>query len=141
MLDQKNTRKQGDVGMGVAIGWFSSQGWTVCVPLTDSQSYDLVIDFGEGLKKVQIKTTKSVSEYNKYQLTLKTCGGNRSGVGKTKLFDNKKVDFLFALTEKGDMYLIPSVKINSGHSISLGSKWDKYKVRFNEISLYKNPFF
>lgn len=26
---QKNSRKQGDVGMGLAIGWFATQGFTV----------------------------------------------------------------------------------------------------------------
>ena len=30
----KNSKKQGDVGMGVAIGWFAADGYTVCVPLT-----------------------------------------------------------------------------------------------------------
>ena len=38
---QKNSKKQGDIGLGIAIGWFATQGYTVCVPLTDSQDYDL----------------------------------------------------------------------------------------------------
>jgi len=42
----RNTKKQGDAGVGMAIGWCVSVGWTVCVPLTDSQEYDLVIGSG-----------------------------------------------------------------------------------------------
>jgi hypothetical protein len=58
-LKQKNSKKQGDVGMGVAIGYFAARGITVCIPLTDSQDYDLVIDLDDVLKKVQVKTTTS----------------------------------------------------------------------------------
>jgi hypothetical protein len=42
LTGHKNTKKQGDVGL--AIGWFTSQGHTVCVHLTDSQDYDLVVE-------------------------------------------------------------------------------------------------
>ena len=33
--------------MGIAIGYFVAQGYTVSVPLTDSQDYDLIIDTSE----------------------------------------------------------------------------------------------
>jgi hypothetical protein len=46
-----NSKKQGYLGLGVAIGWFCQNGYVVNIPLTDSQEYDLVVDNGQGLKK------------------------------------------------------------------------------------------
>lgn len=46
MLRQHNPKKQGDAGLGVAIGWFTTHGYTMSVPLTDSQDYDLIVDDG-----------------------------------------------------------------------------------------------
>ena len=53
MLNQKNSRKQGDVGLGRAIAYFTSEGFTVCLPLTDNQDYDLVVEKENGLKKIE----------------------------------------------------------------------------------------
>lgn len=51
LKDKKNSRKQGDAGLGIAIGWFAKQEWTICFPLTDNQDYDLVVEKDFGLKK------------------------------------------------------------------------------------------
>ena len=128
LLGLANSKKQGDVGMGVAIGWFSANGYTVCVPLTDSQDYDLVIDNGNKLCKVQVKTTRFCVREGIYQANLKVCGGNRSGTGKTKLFQSSFVDFLFIVTQAGIKYLIPSGEVLATSAIVLGSKWNKYIV-------------
>lgn len=53
-----NSKKQGDIGMCYAIAYFSKMGYTVNIPITDSQDYDLIIDREGKLLKVQVKTTK-----------------------------------------------------------------------------------
>ena len=53
-----NSKKQGDIGMCYAIAYFSKLGYTISIPITDSQDYDLIIDNGIELLKVQVKTTK-----------------------------------------------------------------------------------
>jgi hypothetical protein len=122
-LKQKNTKKQGDVGMGVAIGYFASQGLTVCVPLTDSQDYDLVVDIDEKLQKIQVKTTTQKSRGKTgYDVQLKVSGGNRSWSGICKRFDPTKVDYVFVLTAAGDQYLIPSSKVNGTCAIIVGNQ-------------------
>lgn len=63
--------------MGIAIGWFACHGFTVCVPLTDSQPYDLVVDGGEGLKRVAVRTTTQ-KRGQTYLVGLRTQGGNKS---------------------------------------------------------------
>ena len=122
----KNSRKQGDAGLGVAIGWFSSNGWTVCLPLTDSQDYDLVVDKNKRLYKVQVKTTRAQSKYNVYEVCLKTSGGNKTGTGKTKMFDQSSCSYLFVVTDASDKYLIPTRSVKGKTMISLGKNYRKY---------------
>lgn len=131
MLQQINSKKQGDVGVGIAIGWFAHKGYTVCVPLTDSQDYDLVVEIDSVLQKVQVRTTKSLSKYGSHVLNLRVCGGNRSGTGVYKMFDNTKVDYIFALTERSDMYLIPARKIAAKRGINVDTTYREFKVEWN----------
>lgn len=98
-------------------------GWTI--PVTDSQDYDLIVDTGTKLLKVQVKTTTQISEHGIYIVSLKTCGGNKSG-HTTKTFDNNQSDLLFVLT--GDCYSIPRDAITSKNTINLGEKVLMYKV-------------
>lgn len=128
LQDQKNSKKQGDVGHGIAIGWFASQGHTVCIPLTDSQDYDLIIDIDDKLYKVQVKTTTFKTKYGIYNVSLTVNGGNRSGKGKIKKFDNTKVDYLFILTNSGIKYLIPTSEFTNVNSLCLGTKYQKYII-------------
>ena len=124
LKDKKNSRKQGDVGLGSAIAWFTSKGHTVCIPLTDSQKYDLIIDDGE-LKRVQVKTTY-FKDGKHYVAALKTCGGNRT-MQKIKNFNDANADLVFILTEDSDRYLIPS-KVLPKTAVTLYKKYDKYKL-------------
>lgn len=123
----KNSKKQGDAGLGVAIGYFCAKGVTVSLPLTDSQDYDLIIDEDGLLKKVQVKTTnyKYGGKYWNFNLSVK--GGNQS-FGTIKKFDNTKVDYVFVLCGDGTKYLIPSIDIKAKNNLSLYSPWDKFKI-------------
>ena len=124
-----NSKKQGDIGLGCAIGWFTKNNYTVSVPLTDSQDYDLIVDDGSPLR-VQVKTTKFREKDNDhYTAHLTTCGGNRSGTGKIKKFDPTKVELLFILTETGDMFLIPSNRVLGRTTINLGKLYEEFKVK------------
>ena len=127
LRDQKNSKKQGDVGHGIAIGWFASNGYTVCIPLTDSQDYDLVVDNGNGLKKVQVKTTYYKSKYGVYQVNLKVCGGNKSS-STVKRFCQSFADYVFVVTEDGMKYLIPTSVIKAENALNLGHDKDKFLV-------------
>lgn len=125
MLIQKNSKKQWDVWMGIAIWYFVAQGYTVSVPLTDSQDYDLIIDTSEWLKSVQVKTTR-FKKLDKYIVNLKVSGWNRTGT-TTKLFTENNSDFLFVLTEQGTKYLIPNINL-PWRSLMLGKQQDKFIV-------------
>lgn len=105
-----NFKKQGDMGMCYAIAYYSKLGWTISIPVTDSQDYDLIVDTGTKLLKVQVKTTTQISGHT------------------TKTFDNNQSDLLFVLTDNGDCYSIPRDAITSKNTINLGEKVLMYKV-------------
>lgn len=114
----KNTKKQGDAGIGIAVGWFAANGHTVAIPLTDSQDYDLVVDL-DGLKRVQVKTTTYKEPSGNFFVSLTVKGGNRSGKGKIKRFDSSRVDYIFIVTAAGENYLIPANKC--GQTLTLNA--------------------
>jgi hypothetical protein len=128
MYNQRNTKKQGDVGLGVAIGYFTEIGWTVCVPLTDSQDYDLVVDDGNHRIRVQIKTTTYKRNPGNYVVSLTVKGGNRTSVGKIKKFDKEAVDALFIATGDGGRYYIPIRELIPVSTVTLSTKYDRFRV-------------
>ena len=111
----KNSKKQGDMGMGSAIAYFTKQGYTVSIPLTDSQDYDLIVDDGS-LKKVQVKTAAGD------EIDLRTSGGNKSR-WSAKKFDPASVDMIFAVTGLGT-YNIPTTGLKNQSTLTI---CDKYK--------------
>lgn len=127
-----SSRKQGDCGLGAAIGYFTSIGYTVCVPLTDNQDYDLVVEFPDGLKKIECKTT-STQSHNNYVVSLRTLGGNQSWGGKIKTVKDTSADYLFILSGNGKMYLLPTEEVTCSNLLSLNSDRDKYIITFGTI--------
>lgn len=126
-----NTVQQGNVGLGMAIALFCSKGWIVSIPLNDCQCYDLVVDAGEGLKKVQVRTTRykghRPSKAGDYVVQLQHMHTNRTK-NEQRHFDNTTVDLLFVVTEDSRMYLIPAEEIDGKSSLQLGRKCDKYLI-------------
>ena len=120
-----NTRKQGEVGLGKAIAYFTSKNYVVSLPLCDNQEYDLIVDDGEKLSKVQVKTTNHKSPYGKYIAHLKVCGGNKSS-NTIKKFDASSNDLLYILTSDNTEYLIPCDNVTSTNSITLGEKYKEF---------------
>lgn len=60
----KTNKEKGNSGLGIAIAYYSSKGYTVAIPLNDTQDYDLVVDKDEKLYKVQVKATACKTKYN-----------------------------------------------------------------------------
>lgn len=125
-----NPRKQGDAGLGISIGYYAERGYTVCVPLTDSQDYDLVVDLAkEGLRRVQVKTATSLSRCGRYyEVDLRSRGGNRSGTGKTKFLDTATADDLFVVTGSNELFVIPVATVQGKTKVQLGPRQLKYRM-------------
>jgi hypothetical protein len=110
------------------MAWFGSRGFGVCVPLIDNQPYDLVVDDGARLRKVQVKTTTHRSPHGRFVVKLATDGGNQS-FHTRKAFDPTSCDLLYALTDDLDRYLIPTSAITAATRLHLGEAMARYRLR------------
>ncbi|MBR4111329.1 MAG: hypothetical protein IKK43_06580 [Clostridia bacterium] len=123
-----NTNKQkGNTGLGMAIAYFTSNDYTVSIPLNDTQDYDLIIEKNNVLNTVQVKATGCKTKYGIYQVALKSCGGTKGDTYKTVV--DTKVDYLFIFTEEKSMFLIPCNKIINKSTLNLSNNYLKYEVR------------
>lgn len=104
MIDYTNKQK-GNCGLGIAIAYFSTNGYIVSIPLNDTQDYDLLIDKDNKIESVQVKYTSCKTKYGNYQVALKSCGGTKGNAYKTVIDTN--VDYLFVVTKETDIYMIP----------------------------------
>lgn len=120
--------KQGNIGLGQAIAYYTYLGIPTCLPLNDTQKYDLIVDKDNKLYRVSVKTTQ-YKENNKYIVALKNSGGS-SGNSVIRSFDNTSCDIVFIYTKDGDTYEIPSKDITAKSSITLYEKYQKYKVTY-----------
>ena len=120
--------KQGNIGLGQAIAYYTLNGIPVIIPINDTQKYDLVIDKNNILYRVSIKTTQYKAKSGNYAVQLKNSGGGSNG-SIIRNFDNKSCDILFIYTKSGDIYEIPSKNITAKSSIVLNENiYGKYKV-------------
>ena len=60
-----SNKEKGNTGLGIAIAYYSANGYTVSIPLNDTQDYDLIVDKDNILKKVQVKATSCKTKYNR----------------------------------------------------------------------------
>ena len=125
----KNTKQQGNIGLGSAIQYFTENFYTVSLPLNDSQDYDLIIEDRDGaLKKVQVKTCYNKSRFETYHVNLRVLGGNSRFNFVHKKSNETIYDLLYILCDNGDRYLIPKENINNVNSITVGKMYSEYKI-------------
>ncbi len=123
-----SNKEKGNTGLGIAIAYYSANGYTVSIPLNDTQDYDLIVDKDNVLKKVQVKATSCKTKYDKYQVALKSCGGTKGKTYKTVIETN--IDELFIVTDTMNIFIIPIEVIKNKSTINLCEKYEKYKIQF-----------
>ena len=122
---------QGNIGLGMAIAYYTSRCIPVMIPLNDTQKYDLVVDIDGVLKRVSVKTTQCLNKsLQHFIVQLKNSGGS-SGNSKIRNFNKTDCDILFVLTKNHTMYEIPSDIISVHTTLTLTEDYDKYLVGFN----------
>ena len=119
-------KEKGNTSLGIAIAYYASNGYIVSVPLNDTQDYDLVVDKDNIIKRVQVKSSGCKTKYGRYQVALKSCGGTKGKTYKTIIDTN--IDEVFILTGNKDCYIIDKKNIENESTITLGEKYNRYKV-------------
>ena len=125
-MNFKTNKEKGNTSLGIAVAYYSSNGYIVSIPLNDTQDYDLIVDKDSILKRVQVKSTSCKTKYGNYQVALKSCGGTKGKTYKTAIETN--TDELFILTENMNMYILPIEEIKNKSTLNICEKYDKYRV-------------
>lgn len=126
MLFEINKEK-GRAGMSLAIAYFGSNGYTVNIPLNDTQWYDLIVEKEGKFSTVQCKATGTKNN----TIELRSCGGTQ-GIAYDNVL-NHPVDYLFCLDNNQNKYLIPVediIKAGNTKSFRLNSEFSPYNHGF-----------
>lgn len=112
------SRKQiGRVGLSMAINYFIVQGYTVSLPINDTQWYDLIIEKDGIFQTVQCKATNTQNGV----IDFRSTGGTNGGV-YDNLLNHSELDLLFCVDGELDMWLIPVEDITTGKQLTLRSE-------------------
>lgn len=124
MLFETNKDK-GRAGLSIGIAYFGANGYSVNIPLNDTQWYDFVIEKDGKFQTVQCKATGSADN----AIKLDSKGGTKGDAYDSVL--NHPLDYLFCLDKEQNMFVIPMKDlIQAGNTNSI-------KLR-TEKSLYSN---
>lgn len=101
-MEEYNRKNIGRIGLSMAINYFTCQGYTVSIPLNDTQWYDLIIEKNGIFQTVQCKATST----EKDQISLKSTGGTK-GKQYDNIINHSELDFLFCVNKDLLMWNIP----------------------------------
>jgi hypothetical protein len=124
-----NTKQQGDVGVAMAIAYYTKAGYGVSTPLTDNLRYDLIVDDGTGLQRVQVKTTFYVpTTTTSYEVNFKTSGGNQSWNKIRKNISEDETELVFVYCGDGAMYEFPAKVVAGKDKMRLSKQLEQYRI-------------
>lgn len=95
----RTTQRKGDIACSQAIARFTSLGYDVSIPFTESAAYDLVVDSDGKLYRVQVRYS-SVR-----QVPLRRIHSNSKGY-VVKMTPQNAYDWLYIFKSTGEEYLI-----------------------------------
>jgi PD-(D/E)XK endonuclease/Putative ATPase subunit of terminase (gpP-like) len=102
-----HTKTKGDVAEAVALGLFAVHGFMVSKPFSENSAYDLIVDDGKRLAKVQVKHARLKEKEG--AVVFSTCSANASGF---KYYTSDDCDVFAAwCADLGTMYVIPQASI------------------------------
>ena len=86
----------------MAINYFTIEGYTVSIPMNDTQWYDLVIEKNGKLYTVQCKATATENK----AIDFRSVGGTR-GTVYDNILNHAELDYLFCVDDELNMWNIP----------------------------------
>lgn len=112
-----------------AIRYYTRQGYVVSVPMTEACRYDLIVDDGDTLKRIQCKTSSRVNDAGTFEVNLGTSGGNQSWRGQKKPLSAEEFDELFIWCSDDSTWIIPSREVDGRSSMSVGKFNQQYRTQ------------
>lgn len=116
-----NTNKdRGRAGLALAIAYFGSNGYTISLPLNDTQWYDLIVEKDGIFQTVQCKFSSSKDS----KIDLRSQGGTKGTIYDNVL--NHPLDLLFCANQDKNLFVIPISDLrNSGIHNSITLRTEK----------------
>ena len=111
LMKLENNKDKGRAGLSLAIAYFGSNGYTVSLPINDTQWYDLIVEKDGKILTVQCKFTSSKTK----EISLRSTGGTNGGVYDNLL--NHPLDILFCADNEMHLYVIPMEKLRESKNI------------------------
>ena len=135
MSRELNSRLQGDFAESVAIQYYTSKGFVVSRPTNHSPYYDLIVDDGQSLIRVEVKSSNYKSPSGGFQVGLRTGGGNQSGNYEHKRIDQAKTDRVFIVTSDFCMYCYNSSDLQMRNAVTVNPDLPSFigKMNFGEV--------
>jgi PD-(D/E)XK nuclease superfamily protein len=103
----RTTQRKGDIATARAIATFTAMGFDVSIPLTESAAYDLIVDDGRELMRVQCKFAND----HRRQVDLRRIHSNSTGYVVKPTIEGS-YDWLFVLDGEDSQYLIKTCLAN-----------------------------
>lgn len=126
-MEFNNSKHKGSYAVAQCVAKMYEKGYEVLFPLGDRMPYDLVIDDGKTLRKVQCKYA-GFYERDGHVAELRTTGGNQS-FNTAKKYTDSCFDLLYILTKSGKHYLIEWNDITCRSVIKVdSSKYKKFEI-------------
>ena len=101
-MPEINRKQIGRIGLSMAINYFTCQGYTVSLPMNDTQWYDLIIEKDGKFETVQCKATQTESG----EISLRNTGGTNGSV-YDNVINHSELNYLFCVNKDLLMWCIP----------------------------------
>lgn len=124
-MDKFDRKQTGRIGLSMAINYFTCKGYTISIPLNDTQWYDLIIEKDGKFETVQCKATQTQSD----KIDFRSTGGTK-GTSYDNLLNHSVLDWLFCVNKDLNMWLIPIKDITTTKQITLRTEPTKNNQGF-----------
>lgn len=123
------SKDKGNIALGRCIQYFTSLGFTILLPLNDAQDYDLAIDNGNTIDRIQVKYTTQKQPSGYYTCKLYTCGHkDANGKSYEKPTNYEKIDYFWFSNELNEDWLIPIQELANNRTITLNEDRKQFKI-------------
>ena len=124
-MDKFDRKQTGRIGLSMAINYFTCKGYTISIPLNDTQWYDLIIEKDGKFETVQCKATQTQSD----KIDFRSTGGTK-GTIYDNLLNHSELDWLFCVNKDLNMWLIPIKDITTTKQVTLRTEPTKNNQGF-----------
>ena len=137
-VNEINRKQIGRIGLSMAINYFTVLGYTISIPINDTQWYDLIVEKDGQFQTVQCKATQTSND----TIDFRSMGGTK-GLEYDNVKNHSELDWLFCVNKDLNMWLIPSKELPNSNRIVLrteptknnqGFQTYKYWVQFPNVA-------